>query len=245
MRSLTAHQILQFWEIGQSQHPIDRALTLLSFAIPQKSMDELASLSIGLRDAYLLTLRELTIGSQMESYTECPKCGERLEFTLNVADVRVPEAMLVTQTEYTLVSDPYQLQFRLPNSKDLAAVVGCQDLNAARHLIGKRCVLRSKCDGVDIAYGDLPETVITHLAERMTEYDPQAEVLLNMTCPACGHDWQILFDIVAFFCRELNAQAKRLLQEVHILARFYGWSEADILSMSGARRQFYLDLVGE
>lgn len=243
MRSLTGYQILQMWEIGQAQHPIDRALTFLSFAWPEKSADELAALSIGQRDAYLLTLRELTFGSKMESYAECPKCGERLEFTLNVSDIRVADALSAVQREYTLTSGEYQLQFRLPNSKDLAAVVGYQDLNAVRNIIGQRCVLKNQHEGIDINYSELPANVITQLAESMAEYDSQAEILLNLICPACNHSWQVLFDIVAFFWSELNTQAKRLLREVHTLARYYSWSEKDILSMSANRRNYYLDLI--
>jgi hypothetical protein len=34
------------------------------------------------------------------------------------------------------------------------------------------------------------------------------------------------------------------LREVHTLAWAYGWREADILAMSPARRQFYIELVG-
>ena len=37
--------------------------------------------------------------------------------------------------------------------------------------------------------------------------------------------------------------AKRLLGEVHQLARAYGWPEATILAMSSRRRHFYLELV--
>jgi hypothetical protein len=33
------------------------------------------------------------------------------------------------------------------------------------------------------------------------------------------------------------------MREVHRLARVYGWREADILSMSASRRQFYLEMV--
>jgi len=53
----------------------------------------------------------------------------------------------------------------------------------------------------------------------------------------------VMFDIVSFFWSEICVQAKRLLREVHILARAYGWREADILSMSAARRQLYLEMV--
>ena len=79
----------------------------------------------------------------------------------------------------------------------------------------------------------------------MARRDPQAEVLLDLDCPACNHRWQILFDIASFFYAEVSAYAKRLLREVHTLARRYGWREADILSMSTARRQFYIELPGQ
>ena len=77
----------------------------------------------------------------------------------------------------------------------------------------------------------------------MAECDPQAEVLIDMECPDCGHRWQMLFDIAAFLWTEIAVAAKRLLREVHTLARAYGWREADILSLSAARRQFYIEMV--
>jgi hypothetical protein len=104
-------------------------------------------------------------------------------------------------------------------------------------------VLEVHRDGVALANKELSADLMTVLAQQMAECDPQAEILLNLTCPACNHYWQILFDIVAFFWSEISVQAKRLLHEVHTLARFYGWREADILAMSAVRRQFYLDLA--
>ena len=64
-----------------------------------------------------------------------------------------------------------------------------------------------------------------------------------MTCPACGRFWQAAFDIASYLWSELDALAQRLLGEVHTLARAYGWREADVLSMSPWRRQFYLEMV--
>ena len=77
----------------------------------------------------------------------------------------------------------------------------------------------------------------------MSARDPQAEVLLDLTCPACGASWQTVFDIAAYFWAELTAEAKRLLREVDALARAYGWREVDILALSPGRRQAYLELV--
>lgn len=79
----------------------------------------------------------------------------------------------------------------------------------------------------------------------MLECDPQAEVLLQLTCPSCQREWMITFDIVSFLWIEIHAHAKRLLQEVHTVARAYGWHEADILALSPVRRQFYLEMVAQ
>ncbi len=245
MRPLSAYHILQIWEIGQSQHPLDRALTLLTFACPDRTAKELASLSIGQRDAYLLTLREMTFGSKLNAFAECPQCREQLEFAMNVGDIRVVEAVEPQVQQYSLMAEGVELHFRLPNSWDLAAIVGYQDVGAANLQLIQRCLLQANRDGVAVDYSELPSSAIAQLASQMAECDPQAEVLFDLNCPACNHSWQVLFDIVAFFWKELTVEAKRLLREVHQLARFYGWREADILSMSATRRQFYLDMVSD
>ena len=111
------------------------------------------------------------------------------------------------------------------------------------NLLVRRCVSQALRDGTEVTVETLPEMVITALSTRIAESDPQAEVQLDLTCPSCAHRWQLTFDIVSFFWMEISAQAKRLLREVHILARAYSWREADILSLSPARRQFYLEMV--
>jgi hypothetical protein len=243
MRPLSAQQIVRIWEIGQSQHPLDRALTLLTFACPDQSPRHLASLSIGQRDGYLLRLRELTFGNKFSSLVICPHCGEKLESTMQVSDFRLVELQPPTTQEYTCHISGFDLRFRLPNSWDLAAIAGQQDVLQAKSLLGQRCLLHASYNGQIVTYLQLPPAVIQQLSEFMGECDPQAEILLKFDCPACEHIWKLVFDIGTFFWAELTAQAKRLLQEVHVLARFYGWREVDILAMSTTRRQLYLSLV--
>ena len=243
MRPLSAYDLLGVWEVGEDQQPLDRALTLLAASCPEVTWDELAALSIGQRDARLLTLRELTSGPRLNGFAECPRCAEGLEFEVAVADLRVTAEPGAGEEAWELVTEGLALRFRLPDSRDLAAVLGCQDPAAARSLLVQRCVLQASRDGESVAVGELPAEAITGLVRRIAECDPQAEVLLDLRCPICDHGWQALFDIVAFFWAELAAQAKRLLREVHTLARAYGWREADILDMSARRRQFYLEMA--
>lgn len=243
MRPLSAYELLKVWEVGEDQHPLDRALTLLAAACPEQTLDELAALSIGQRDARLLTLRERTSGARLNGLVECPRCAEQLEFDVAVADLRVAEEPDLEEEAWVLVTNGLALRFRLPNSGDLATVSGCEDTSAARNLLVQRCVLEASRDGVPVTASELPADVIAGLAQRMSECDPQAEVLLNLHCPTCDQHWQALLDIAAFFWAELTAQAKRLLRDVHTLARVYGWSEADVLDMGARRRQFYLEMA--
>lgn len=244
MRSLTANELIRCWEIGQSQHPLDRALTLLSFACPEQHRETLAAMSIGQRDAYLLTLREITFGEQMNCWADCPQCGERLEFSLKTSQMRLVELQEPGMREYILNTGEWELQYRLPNSWDLAAIVGNRDYDQAARQLRQRCLLEASQSGQQWQYDQLPEEIIDTMVEAIAATDPQIEILLDLDCPACSHHWQVMLDIVWFIWKEISAKAQRILEEVHILARFYGWREADILSMSTIRRQYYLSLVG-
>ncbi len=283
MHGLLAQELLYIWEMSLQQHPVDRALTILAVALPEMPRDELLALSAGQRDAHLLAVRERTFGSQLAGFAECPDCQERLEFALDVADIRAMPQIEngtegatkdVTEIEdgtggainlaprqgvYEVTIEGYDLRFRLPDSLDLAQIARCGDVDAARNLLVQRCVVHAAILADKSAMGeinrplhldvagaslvDLPETVIAALAEYMMQCDPQADVQLNLSCPACGQSWLVMFDVVSFFWSEICGQAKRLLREVDTLARAYGWREADILNMSTARRQFYLEMV--
>jgi len=246
MHALSGQEILRIWEVGLGQHPLDRALTMLEMAFPEYSQDELTEFSIGQRDAHLLAIRERTFGSRLVSMAECPACRERLEFVLNANELYVGPGTGIEDVEqkvHVMTIDDYELHFRLPNSLDLAAIAGCRDVAAARSLLVRCCVLQALQDGAEVAVESLPEIVTGALAARMAEYDPQAEMGLELTCLACDYSWRAILDIVVFLWAEICAQAKRLLGEVHTLARAYGWREADILSMTAARRQFYLEMV--
>jgi hypothetical protein len=245
MRRLSAHDLLGIWEVGEDQHPLDRALTILAAACPELTRDELAALSIGQRDARLLALRELTYGPRLEGFVECPRCAEGLEFDVSATDLKAEPATGpdAPGEALELVAGGLQVRFRLPDSRDLASVLGYRDPAAARDLLVRRCVLEASREGDRVEDGELPGEAVAEISRRMAEHDPQAEVLMDFRCPACDHRWQALFDALSFFWTELAAQARRLLREVHTLARAYGWREADILGMSTRRRRFYLEMI--
>ena len=243
MRALSASELLGVWERGLAQQPIQRALTLLSAAFPQTPPDVLAKLSIGQRDACLLTLREWLFGSNLVSLARCPNCGARLELTFNVADIRVASKAEGVNETLSLSIAEYDVCFRLPNSLDLAAITSHDEATTTRQLLLERCLIAAHQKGEPRLAHQLPAEIVDAIAQQMSQADPQADVQLDLTCPACNHQWQATFDIVSFFWSEIHTWAYRILGEVHTLARAYGWSEAEILALTPWRRQFYLEMV--
>jgi hypothetical protein len=246
MRALSAPELLDVWERGRAQGPVQRALTVLGAACPDVSPEALAQLAIGQRDGRLLTLREWAFGSQMTGLSICPNCGQRLELAFDVADVRMVSepASAPSGTELLLTNEGYEVRFRLPNSLDLQAVSGCEDATEARQRLLQRCILAVHSNGDGWATGDLPAEVLEELMARMAEADPQADVQVALSCPACEHEWLAMLDIPSFFWTEIEAWTHRTLGQVHALASAYGWREADILAMSPWRRERYLEMVG-
>jgi len=242
MRALSVPELLRVWEIGLAQPAVDRALTLLEAACPDTTRDALAKLSIGRRDASLLTLREWTFGPGMSSIVVCPECGNKVEISFDVSAVRV-SPNLEPGPGVEMAYAEFELQVRPPNSLDLAAIAAETSANQRRRLLFERCLVNARRAGQPATAGELPDETIDAVAERLAVADPQADVQLEIACPFCGHGWRAVFDIVSYFWSEIEAWAGRLLREVHILASAYGWSERDILALTPARRQFYLEMV--
>ena len=246
MRAPSAADLLDAWERARTEPPALRAAFLLSAASDREPPDSIASVSIGEIDRRLLTLREWTFGPTLAGISDCASCGDRVEWTVQVAEVRAPVAA-GTPAELSIDIDRCRIRFRLPNSRDLLAASGARDRTRARHVLLARCLLG--IEGEEQSPGvhegeDLPEPWSDAVCARMAEADPQADSALDLTCLACGHRWNEAFDIGAFFWAELSAWAERILHEVHTLACAYGWRERDIVNMSPWRRQFYLGLVG-
>jgi hypothetical protein len=244
MRALTAPDLLDAWESCRNQRNAgDRAIVLLAAAERETPPAALAELSIGERDARLLTLREWAFGSRLAGVVDCPACADRLEFEFSTSDIRAP-ARLADEQPLWISADDYEVRFRLPNGTDLAAVTAQENDSQSRDLLFGRCILSAQHRGQDTDNSQLPEHVVAAVMERMEQADPQAVVQLTVECPACGHRWLTSMDIASFFWEEINAWATRVLREVHTLATAYGWRELDILSMSPVRRQLYLEMVG-
>lgn len=248
MRGLSAEDLLRVWEIGAREHAVDRALLLLGVILRDYSREDLALLGIGQRDGWLLTLRARTFGDRLDGFAECPACGERLEFEVSAAKVlsAIDDDFLTTWPQIeTIDIDGYSIQLRLPNSLDLLAFERNSDAESAMQQLLERCILGVEKDGVLQRMTNLPSEVVDKIDDWMNTRDPLAEISIALNCAACAHTWDVVLDIGQLLWSDITIGAKRLLRDVHVLAKEYGWHEADILAMSPVRRNAYLGLLGE
>ncbi|MHB1057961.1 MAG: T4 family baseplate hub assembly chaperone [Rhodanobacter sp.] len=240
MHTPTPAQLLQVWERGGDPSAAARGLLLLGCSCDDEgSIEELAALPLGRRDALLFELRERLFGAAIDAVATCPQCAAVIEATFRCDDLRLPAP---PSSSFEHVAQGTRVPFRLPDSNDLLALEQCADTEAARALLLERCVLDAQSGDEPHEVHGLPRELQAELAQAMAQADPQADLQLAFRCPDCGHAWQPLFDIAGFLWQELHAWALHLLRDVDTLAASYHWAEADILALSPRRRQAYLEL---
>lgn len=247
MRALSASEMIAIWERGSAQHPVDRALTLLE-ACCGEPRERLAQASIGQRDALLLLVHQQLFGDVLQAFAECPQCRERLEYSLPTREIAARSSQTDGNTKdeshLSFIHGEMQVQLRLPNSFDLGAAAACTDMRAARRLLAERCVMEATRAGSAVPASELTDSAVDQIAAHLAKADPQADVVIDLTCAACSHAWQVILETESFLWIKITALAKRLLRDVHTLAGVYGWSEQEILSLSPLRRHAYLEMVG-
>ena len=247
MRTLNAADVLGIVEHGSRHSPTSTVLRILDLAQASDDAFDLAVVPIGERDRALLRVRQDTLGDAMEVVVSCPQCAARLEFSMRCADL-IGTRPDVDDAALWLHCGALIAHFRLPTSEDLFAIESYSNHVEASRALAMRCVRTLTRDAipVDVSLPEarLSENEIEALSEAMTAADPHADFAVELHCEACSHRFEKELDPARFFLDELEALAKRLLTEICALARGYGWSEADILSMSGWRRRIYLEMLG-
>lgn len=225
---MDAESLLNCWDQGRRRHPIDRALLLYAAAVRAEDPETLADRPLGERNAALLRMRQELFGDALKSCVECPQCGERLEFSLSAEMLLARAGEPECAESHVLVNGS---RVRRPTTRDLACIAREPDgSGAASKLLARLCAT-----DMTLPYDEV--------ARALDAADPCLDLGIDLACPQCAHPWTAALDVPAFLWEEIEVRARRLLDEVHLLARSYHWREADILRLSETRRRAYLDRV--
>ncbi|MFJ9929857.1 hypothetical protein ACIRU5_27990 [Streptomyces misionensis] len=241
MANTGAAALLATWEAGLAEAPAGRALLLHGTARPDLDATALPAVPLGEREGDLLALRRALFGERMQVRLDCHACGADMEFELDAGEfarsLDRPARHVVRLTE-----GGWDIAFRLPAAADLTAAARAADPRAA---LLARCLVSATHDGTPRTADALPAPVQRRIAEAAQAADPGADVTLNVGCPECGTATRAELDIASYLWTELDAWARDMLLDVHLLATAYGWSEPEILALSPLRRRYYLELCAD
>ncbi|MDZ4829925.1 MAG: hypothetical protein SGJ09_06960 [Phycisphaerae bacterium] len=242
MGGLSASALVDAWERGILGGPGERAL----IALEEAGASDPAALGVAERDRLLAHLRALTFGDAIDAVIECPACAAQMTFELSCTElIRASgtEARAPTPT-VDLLREDLLVALRLPTAGDLAATATAADVRTAERAILARCAKLT--DGVGARH-DLERLSAESIDELAGEFDrliaaeaPLSLSTLSLRCPSCEHAWEAPLDFGEFLWTEIDAEARRLLGDVHVLASAYGWSEREILALRPLRRDAYL-----
>jgi hypothetical protein len=228
-------EILRLWERGLVRHPIDRALLFCAWARPDLPPSRFADLPLGAINRALLRFRETCFGPRINVWVDCEHCGDRMEIDLDTGQLLAGADEEDSPAEFEISNH----RFRVPCSRDLAAITMQRDIKGAAVKLLEKCCL-SPPDKADLRFAGIlaeAETIMTNL-------DPDADINLVFTCAGCGEEMLADFNIGNLLWDEIDVYARSLLAQVHSLAQAYGWTEPEILALSPQRRSTYLDMVG-
>lgn len=227
-------ELLTVWEENWRQPPLWQGLALLMAAYPEESIETLIQEPIGRFNARLWTVRCGYFGPLLTAVIDCSGCGEKVEVTLDITPFCNDFAAQGATSWQEIVGDAGTVCFRLPTLGDLMAAGEATSFEDASKRLIQSCV-----ETPNVLSGEL----LAAISAKIEEVDPLALLELHGLCPQCGQAWAGFLDAAWFVWSELQTWAERTFQEVHLLARAYGWREQEILALSPTRRQAYLRMI--
>lgn len=211
---LGEQDVVALVEEGARLMPLDRAVRIYARAAGMP-LAEAADAGVAQRDLALFELHVAMFGQHAAFVEPCGTCGQMLEGTLDLSQVIAAAR-----------SAPTDGAIRSPSSREIAQLIAGAD---PRAILGA-------CLGREIDDAAAAQAAIEAAF-------PHISVQLALACEDCGSGQQVRFDIARYMWPGLEAIAGRWFDDVHHLARAYGWSERDIAALPSHRRARYLQRI--
>jgi hypothetical protein len=179
------------------------------------------------RDRLLAAIYEGEIGARITASPRCPACDMQfdLDFTLAELIASVDLDHVGRAPRDTLeVGDAVA---RVPTGADEIAASQSEDPVG---VLAARCCVQGHIEP-------------GQLAEALADAAPTLDLELDAACPGCGQVSPLSFNIQDYLLRTLQAEGTARAREIHVLARSYGWSLAEIQSLPRERRRRFVELV--
>lgn len=158
---------------------------------------------------------------------ECEACAAPIDLRVHADEFTATEARLPTPRRLRVEGPGGPLSFSVPTGAEEEALSGGPPGMSLLTL----CGLPREAD---------PEDWDAALSAALAPVLPTIRAELRFACPECqaGTGWW--FDPLSWIARH----TRDCFADVDLLARRYGWSEAEIMALPTARRRVYLSMAG-
>ena len=215
--ALSDARLIALFDAVERLPPVAQAQRLAAAVLPKDA--DVMSLTLGDRDRLLWAFKASRFGRRAVAHFECEACAEAVSFAIPNG-FEVPDAV----TDKAMVRhDDRDWHLRPPRLSDVQTGQFETAICA------------------DAPWEDA--TFRAAAAQALDDADPGMDVVFEVACADCGHVNPRGLDVAAFVMSDLNSLAARIFADVAILARAFGWSEADVLQLSPARRARYVEMV--
>jgi len=203
------------------------------FPQTNQSITHSAFLPVADRGRLMMAVYFNTYGLRIENTVTCPSCSSRfdLSFTMDewVDDLTKvkPESLKRGEGDYPFKA-PGGVKFRLPTGEDEIAVMGMEPKAAEAELL-RRCLQ----DGTRKYDPEL-------LQKTMHEIAPLADAEFEARCPECSRMQWLHFDLQQYLLSSLLNERNKLVNEIHLLSKAYGWGLTEILELPRSTRRSFI-----
>jgi hypothetical protein len=232
MGPLSAAQLIALWDRSQAGSPHRQLEPLLAAVEPEARLD---ADTLGARNRRLLAFHRLLSGGPLDARLRCAGCGTDNAFAVP-ADAILACPAADPEARILIRSGRHRLSFRLPRMADISAAAGMAADDVLPHIV-------SLCLVAGTPGRDVPRESLDRLAERFEALDPAARIIV--ACAECGKGLRASVNVAEFVANAVERIVARLYREIHAIARAYGWSEDEILSLPASRRRAYVAMIAD
>jgi len=246
IRRINGHDEQSVLEMPQDIPYYQRVLFLLERIVRFHGLggintgEALKEISIGDRVALLLHTRRMIFGENMPCSITCGNCDKKMSVELKVSDL-LHKQLPDQKDTYELEVGGHLMKIKPINAfnQDDALAENVVTPNSVEQKLARSCIT----DSIPELPSILSKDVIDGLGSKLEEIDPLSDIILEVSCPECGHVFQALFPAEEFIFTEFTRRCTLLEREIHWLAFNYCWSEKEILGMPVKRRKKYIELI--
>jgi hypothetical protein len=245
---LTGAEETLLWEAGPAANGLPHSDLRLTLMLAERTMAdvnvEAGELTLTDLDTLLLLLRRSMFGDLVRAEARCASagCDARMDVSFGITDYLESQKPETPRGVERLQDDPAWFRFirgstdrrfRPPTVGDVLSV---DEERSPEEALFRRCVVPAK---------PITGRERRRIERALSEIAPILESEIDGVCPECGSTVKMAFSPRSFVLQELRGHAAFVMDEVHLLAMAYHWTESEILSLPRPRRRAYAGKIRE